>query len=187
MKKSFIFVIVAAAGIIFLQGIALFFMGQPPICECGYVKFWEGVVLSPGNSQHLVDWYSFSHIIHGFVFYALLWFLFPKMPLGYRFLLAVGIESAWEVIENTPWVINAYREQALAQGYTGDSIINSVFDTLFTVLGFWFALFLPVWVTVVFALALEGWVLYSIHDNLFLNVLNFIYQFEFIARWQAGG
>lgn len=173
--------------IIFLQGVTLFLMGQPLVCECGYVKLWEGVVLSQGNSQHLVDWYSFSHIIHGFIFYAVLWFLFPRMSMYRRLLLATGVEVGWELVENTPWVINAYREQALAQGYTGDSVINSVFDTLFMVLGFGMARIWPVWVTAVIALGLEGWVLYSIRDNLTLNILNFLYQFEFIEQWQVGG
>lgn len=104
-----------------------------------------------------------------------------------RLLLATGVEVGWELVENTPWVINAYREQALAQGYNGDSVLNSVFDTLFMVLGFGMARILPAWVTVAVALALEGWVLYSIRDNLTLNILNFLYQFDFIARWQSGG
>lgn len=170
-----------------MQGVILFWMGQPLICECGYVSLWWGEVLSSGNSQHLADWYSWSHIIHGFIFYALIWFFFPKMPVKYKFLLVVGIEAGWEILENTPWLINAYREQALAQGYAGDSVLNSVFDTLFMVLGFGMARILPVWVTAVIALALEGWVVYSIRDNLTLNILNFLYQFEFIARWQRGG
>src|SRR3989344_177897 len=169
-----------------LQGAVLFLMGQPAICECGYVKIWEGVVLSEGNSQHLSDWYSWSHVIHGFIFYAALWFFFPRLTFWQKLLIAMGIEVGWEIAENTPWVIDAYREQALAQGDNGDSVINSVFDALFMVLGFSLALVLPIWAVVVTALALEGWVLYSIRDNLTLNILNFIYQFEFIKWWQSG-
>lgn len=183
MKKVFIFV----SALLLLQAVILFWMGQPLICECGYIKLWEGEVLSSGNSQHLADWYSWSHMIHGFVFYFLLWFFFPRMSVGARLLIATGIEVSWEIFENTPLVIDAYREQALAQGYTGDSVLNSVFDTLFMILGFWFALTFPVWVTIALALGLEFWVLYSIRDNLTLNILNFIYQFEFINRWQSGG
>lgn len=108
------------------------------------------------------------------------------MPVRRRLLLAVGIESAWEIFENTSWVVDAYREQALAQNYVGDSIINSIFDTLFMVLGFGLAFVLPVWAVVVISLALEGWVLYSIRDDLTLNILNFIYHFEFIENWQSG-
>ena len=173
--------------LLILQGAVLWLLGQPVICECGYVKLWEGVVLSSGNSQHVTDWYTFSHIIHGFLFYALLRYFFPKMGVATRLLLALGIEITWEIAENTPWVINSYREQALARGYTGDSIINSLFDTIWMAAGFALAWRLPVWATVAIGLALELWVGYVIHDNLTFNILNFIYPFEFIRQWQAGG
>ena len=184
LRKVHVIVSIAIM-LILLQGVMLFLLGQPVICECGYIKIWEGVVLSPGNSQHIADWCSFSHIIHGLVFYVILWILFPNMPVRYRFLLALGIEAGWEVIENTPWIINIYRQQALAQGYIGDSILNSIFDTLFAVLGFGFARFMPLWTSITIIVALEVWVGYFIHDNLTLNILNFIHQFEFIQRWQA--
>ncbi len=170
-----------------LQGAVLFILGQPAICTCGYVKIWEGVVRSLGNSQHLSDWYSFSHIIHGLVFYFLLGLIFPRLPRAHRFLIALGLEASWEILENTPWVINAYRQQALAQGYNGDSVINSLSDTLFMIFGFGLAVAMPVWFTVLLGLGLEIWVGYFIHDNLALNILNFIYKFEFIQRWQSGG
>src|SRR3989338_9550800 len=118
------------AGLVAVQALVLYWYGQPPICTCSYVKLWEGVVLSAGNSQHIADWYTYSHIIHGFIFYAALRYFFPPIPVVQRLLLATGIEIAWELVENTPAVIQHYREQALAQGYTGDSIINSVSDTL---------------------------------------------------------
>src|SRR3989338_9657424 len=138
-----------------LQGAVLFLMGQPAICECGYVKIWEGVVLSEGNSQHLSDWYSWSHVIHGFIFYAAFWFFFRRLTFWQKLLIAMGIEIGWEIAENTPWVINAYREQALAQGYVGDSIINSVFDTFSMLFGFWFARRFPVPLTVFLAIFFE--------------------------------
>jgi hypothetical protein len=169
------------------QAAVLFSFGQPPICTCGYVKLWEGVVLSPGNSQHLTDWYTFSHIIHGMLFYALTWLLFPRLPVGYRLLMALGIEIAWEITENTPFVINRYREQALAQGYSGDSILNSVSDSLSMAFGFLLARLLPVWGTVGLALAMEVSVAYFIRDNLTLNVINLLYPLDFVHRWQSGG
>ena len=169
-----------------VQALALFLFGQPPICECGHVKLWEGVVLSAGNSQHLFDWYTFSHIIHGVLFYALLYFMFPKMPVLTRLLIATSIEAAWEVVENTPMVIQHYREQALAQGYTGDSIINSVSDTFAMMFGFFLARQWSVWAMVALALFLELWVAYEIRDNLTLNVINLIHQFDFISVWQIG-
>lgn len=173
--------------IVALQAFSLWLFGQPPICTCGYVKVWEGVVLSPGNSQHLTDWYTPSHVLHGLLFYLLLWFFFPRMPVTTRFLLALGLEAGWELFENTPWVINKYREQALAQGYTGDSIINSVMDTSAMVAGFIMARRLPLPVIIVLGIALEVFVGFMIRDNLSLNILNFLYQFEFVAKWQSGG
>src|SRR3954464_6554156 len=100
-----------AVGLLLVQAIVLYLFHQPIICTCGYIKLWEGSVASSGNSQHLTDWYTFSHIIHGFLFYLLLWYFFPKMPLLQRLLMAVGIEVAWEITENTPMVIQHYREQ----------------------------------------------------------------------------
>lgn len=175
-----------AALLVAVQAAVLFLFGQPAICTCGYVKFWEGVVLSAGNSQHLSDWYTFSHIIHGILFYALLTYFFPKLSVWTRLVMATGIEAAWEIAENTPTVINHYREQALALGYTGDSIINSVSDTLMMVVGFFLARRMAVWAVIALALFLELWVAYEIRDNLTLNIMNLLYQFDFISTWQSG-
>ena len=172
-------------GLLSVQAFVLFLYGQPPICTCGYVKLWEGVVLGPGNSQHLTDWYTFSHIIHGFIFYGLLRLLFPKMPVLQRIIIALGIEVGWELIENTPWTIQHYREQALAAGYTGDSIINSLSDSMAMLMGFILAWRLPVWTIVSIALALELWTGYAIRDNLTLNVINLIHAFPAINAWQS--
>ncbi len=170
-----------------LQAVALYVLGQPAICECGYIKFWEGIVRSAGTSQHLTDWYTYSHIIHGILFYALYSLLFPRLPITTRFLLAIGTEVTWETVENTTMVIDKYREQALAQGYVGDSIINSLCDTLVMVIGFLTAWRLPVRASVTAVLFFELFVGYSIRDNLTLNILNFIYIFPFIDTWQQGG
>lgn len=170
-----------------IQAVTLFFLGQPWIAEVGYVKLWEGAVLSAGNSQHLTDWYTFSHIIHGFLFYLALWYFFPRMPIRYRFLLALGAEIAWEIAENTPMVIEHYRQQALAQGYIGDSILNSISDTLAMALGFFIAWRLPVLVAIALGVGMELFVGLSIRDNLTLNVLGFFHRFDFISTWQSGG
>ncbi len=172
--------------IIVVQAVALYLFGQPPICTCGEVKLWEGVVLSPGNSQHLSDWYTFSHVIHGVLFYLGLWYFFPRQTMAWRLAIAVGIEAAWEIIENTPMVIDHYRQQALAQGYTGDSILNSICDTIAMIGGFFLARKLPLLIVIVLALFLELWVAYEIRDNLTLNIMNLIYQFDFISAWQSG-
>ncbi|NUM54192.1 MAG: DUF2585 domain-containing protein [Candidatus Hydrogenedentes bacterium] len=177
----------AAAALLLLQATVLYLFGQPPICTCGYVKAWEGVVKSSGNSQHLTDWYTFSHIIHGLAFYGLLTWAFPKMPVAWRFAGAVGLEAGWEILENTPMVINHYRKQALAQGYVGDSIINSVCDNLSMIAGFAFAWRARVWMTVGLVAAFELFTLACIRDNLTLNIINLIHPIDAIGRWQAGG
>ena len=168
------------------QAFVLYLFGQPLISASGHIMLWAGDVLSAENSQQLSDWYTFSHIIHGFIFYGALSFFFPRLSVFQRLAIAVSIEVAWEVIENTPMVIQHYREQALAQGYTGDSVINSLSDTFSMIVGFLFAWKAPVWATVSAALGMEIFVGYEIRDNLTLNVINLIYQFDFIAKWQAG-
>jgi hypothetical protein len=173
-------------GLLAFQALALYLFGQPAVCECGYVKLWEGVVLGSGNSQHLTDWYTFSHVIHGFLFYAALRYLFPRMSVPMRLALAVGIEAGWEIFENTPWLIDHYRQQALAQGYVGDSIINSLSDTLAMLIGFLLAARLPVALIIALGIGMEAFTLFSIRDSLTLNVLNFLHQFDLIRDWQGG-
>ncbi|QQG38303.1 MAG: DUF2585 family protein [Candidatus Kaiserbacteria bacterium] len=170
-----------------VQAAVLFSLGQPWICECGFVRVWEGAVLGAGNSQHLTDWYTFSHIIHGFVFYSILWYFFPRLSVRQRLLIATAVEASWEILENTPAVIEYYRQQALAQGYVGDSILNSITDTLAMIAGFLAAWRLPVWSVVALSLAMEIFVGWSIRDNLTLNILGFFWQPEFISTWQSGG
>jgi uncharacterized protein DUF2585 len=182
--------LVIGAAIIALQGTALLTMGHPLICTCGYVKLWEGVVNSSGNSQHLADWYSFSHIIHGFGFYLLLWLIdkrYYPMPMSLRLVLATGLEAGWEVLENTPLIINRYRATTISLGYFGDSVINSLSDTLFMMLGFALAWRLPVWATVLLTVAMEAYVGYAIRDNLTLNIIMLVYPVDAIRHWQAGG
>lgn len=176
----------AAIATIAVSAFILWMMGQVLICKCGYVKFWEGAVLSAGNSQHVMDWYTFSHIIHGFLFFCALWVLGRKWSVGLRLVAAVVIESGWEVFENTSFIIDRYREATISLDYYGDSVLNSVSDILAMVFGFCLAWRLPVWLTIGLALAMEIIVGTIIRDNLTLNIIMLVWPLEFIKQWQAG-
>src|SRR6476469_10683374 len=116
----------AAFAIFALAAIVLLAMGRNPICTCGAVDLWVGARNSARTSQMLADWYSLSHVVHGLLFYAALWLVARRWPVEWRFLAALVVEASWEIVENTPFVIDRYRETAAALGYTGDSVINSL-------------------------------------------------------------
>ena len=178
----------AAAAILLVAATAglLTLMGRPAICTCGSVDLWVGQVNSSRTSQMLSDWYSPSHIVHGFLFYAGLWLVARKWPVESRFLAALTIEVAWEVVENTPMIINRYREATAALGYTGDSVLNSLSDVAMMGLGFLLARRLPVWVSIAVVLVLELVPLLVIRDNLTLNVWMLLAPNETLKLWQTG-
>jgi hypothetical protein len=159
-------------------------MGRPPICTCGDVALWGSA--GPRQSQMIADWYSPSHIVHGFLFYAALHFAARSWSVEWRFVVAAAIEAAWEIIENTPAVIDRYREATIALGYSGDSILNNLSDIGMMALGFLAARKLPAWASVAIVLALELVPLIVIRDNLTLNVLMLLAPNESIRAWQAG-
>jgi len=175
-------VLIAAAAAILL------WMGRIPICKCGYVKLWHGAKADSETSQHLADWYTYSHLLHGVIFYWLLWAIFRgRLSVAARLVLAVAIEAAWEIFENSAFIIERYRSQTVSRDYVGDSVVNSVGDMLAMVVGFLFASRLPVWVTVMLLVAIEAALLYLIRDNLLLNIIMLIYPLEWIRQWQAVG
>jgi hypothetical protein len=177
---------VIAAAIISTAAAAELAMGRHPICTCGAVDLWVGSRDSPRTSQMLSDWYSLSHIVHGLLFYAALWLFARRWPVSSRFIAAVLIEASWEVVENTPWVIDRYRATTAAVGYSGDSILNSVLDMLMMALGFLLARKLPLWAGVLLVIALEVIPLFAIRDNLTLNILTLISPNIAPQAWQAG-
>ena len=185
VKRNALIVLLVPLAILALQGLILYALGRHPICTCGYVKLWESNAFGPGNSQHLSDWYTPSHIIHGFIFYFFAWTIFRRASTAWRFAFAVFLEAAWEVVENTPWVIEYYRNNTVSLGYVGDSIINSLMDVFWMALGFLVAWRAPVLVTIALALAMEALAAYVIRDNLILNILMFIHPFESIKAWQS--
>ena len=174
-------------------GATLLAMGRVPICSCGTVKLWWGVVQSAENSQHIADWYSFSHVIHGLLFYFFAhllwrrWHLLGGRPAAWALPIAVAFEGMWELLENSPLIIDRYRAVTVSFGYEGDSVLNSLSDIGFMALGFWIASKLPWRASLVLALAFELFTLAMIRDNLTLNVLMLVWPLEAVRQWQAGG
>jgi hypothetical protein len=179
--------IAAALGVTALAAVALHLMGRRLWCACGSPSPWSWDVWSPHNSQHVIDAYTFTHVLHGAIYYGVLWLALRGRWPALRAFLAVLVEVAWEVGENTNTVIEAYRESTISLNYYGDSIVNSVADVAAFVLGYLAAMAVPVLVSVLGFLAVEAALLLAIRDSLLLNVLMLLHPLQAIKTWQLGG
>ena len=176
------------AAIMMLAAAVLAAMGHPVICTCGYVKLWHASRTDSETSQHLTDWYTYSHILHGILLYWLISLLAQgRLSVAARLVIATLMEAGWEVFENTPFIINRYRSVTISRDYFGDSIINSMTDIAAMIAGFLLAARLPAWVTVALLIGVEVALLALIRDNLTLNVIMLIHPSDWLRAWQAGG
>jgi hypothetical protein len=173
--------------VLVLTGGVELWMGRSPLGPDGKFGLWEGDIWSSENSQRFADPYSFSHLVHGFLFYGFLWLVARKLPVRYRLLIALAVEAGWELLENSPLIINRYREATIALGYVGDSVLNSLSDILMMAIGFLFATRARTWISVVVVIAMEAGCALWVRDNLTLNIIMLIHPVEAIKAWQMGG
>ncbi len=171
--------------ILIITGVIEFSSGRSLLGPDGRFGWWDGNIFGSENSQRVADAYTFSHIIHGMVFYAFLWLVARRVPMRYRFILALVMEAAWELFENSSFIINRYREATIAQGYVGDSVLNSLSDIVMAGIGFAITKYSRIWVTVILILVMELGCLIWIRDNLTLNIVMLVYPIESLKEWQS--
>lgn len=186
MNRSLVKSLLLAAAAIAVTAAILYAMGRLPICKCGYVKLWHGIAVSSENSQHLSDWYTPSHILHGILFFGFFALILPRAPINLRLALSLVIECAWEIVENTDMIINRYREATISLDYFGDSIVNSSADIAAMVVGFFLAARLPIWASIAIIIGFEALTIWLIRDGLALNILMLVWPLDAVKVWQAG-
>ncbi|SMX23652.1 DUF2585 family protein [Boseongicola aestuarii] len=162
----------------------LWFWGQPLICTCGEIDLWVGSIWSSGNSQHIADWYTLSHIVHGLMIAPLARLVFPKISFGALFAIAISTGTAWELVEHTDFVLDQFRDTTINQGYIGDSVLNAVSDYVFMMAGFFVGRLLPSIVTLITIVVLELTAAFIARDSLLLEAIMLVHRFEVIENWQ---
>lgn len=168
-------------------GVIEWMFGRSILGPDGRFGWWESDVWSSESSQRVADAYSFSHIIHGMLFYAFLWLVARRLPVGQRLILALLMEAGWELLENSPIIIDRYRAVTIALGYVGDSVLNSVADVVMAGIGFFIAWSVRFWMSVVIILVFEIGCLFWVRDNLTLNIIMLLTPSETIKVWQSEG
>ncbi len=181
------FVIISTVVVCGIVAFVELYSGRSPLGPDGMFGWWDNNIWGSENSQRVADIYSFSHIIHGIIFYAFLWLVARKLPMKYRFLIALLVEGGWELLENSPIIIDRYREATIAQGYVGDSVLNSSCDVIMMAFGYIFARFNKIWASILLIIVFELGTLFYVRDNLTLNVLMLVYPVESVKVWQAEG
>lgn len=176
---------IITALIILAAALWLLWIGREPICKCGYIKLWHGETVSSENSQHIMDWYTPSHLLHGFLFFGVLWLFARRLSFGWRLAIATSIEALWEIVENSEAIIERYRSVTISLDYYGDSVLNSVSDIFAMVVGFYLARKLPVWLSVAIVIGFEVLTMWLIRDGLALNVLMLVWPLDAVRDWQA--
>jgi len=185
--KQYRWIIGIFIAVLALTGGIELWMGRSPLGPDGKFGLWDGDIWSSENSQRFADPYSFSHLVHGILFYGFLWLVARKLPVRYRLLIALAVEAGWELLENSPLIINRYREATIALGYTGDSVFNSLSDVLMMAIGFLFAARARTWISVAAIIAMEVGCALWVRDNLTLNIIMLIHPFDAIKAWQMAG
>lgn len=186
LRKHWAILLAAAATFVVTAGVELW-MGRLPLGPDGKFGWWESNIWSSEQSQRFADPYTFSHTIHGMIFYFGLWLVARRWPVRVRFAGALMLEAAWELLENSPLIINRYREVTISLGYVGDSVFNSLSDILFAGLGFLFAWRARTWVTLLVILGMEAGTALWVRDNLTLNIIMLLHPVEAIKAWQSAG
>ncbi|MGI3184457.1 DUF2585 family protein [Nioella aestuarii] len=165
-------------------GLTLWVWGQPIICTCGYVQLWVGSIFSSGNSQHVADWYTLSHVVHGMLIGLAGWALARRVSFDWIYAFAIFTGVGWEIIEHTNWVLDAFRATTINQGYLGDSVLNAMADFVFMMGGFFLASAIrPLW-SLLLIVVLELTATFVARDSLTLSTLSLVWPIQALDDWQ---